>query len=161
MDEVGVIALLIVGIDYMAMFVADPSKKPTDIYLYTLHRTRVAMLTEGATDAEKALAGQHWMYSVDLLKKGVIIFAGRTLDMTADSFATVVIRAVFRSRGAQDWRVRCRGEGRPVSSARVSLSGHADGDAAVTRATGERCIRRARDISSSGPHNPECGHFAV
>jgi uncharacterized protein YciI len=51
------------------------------------------MLTEGATDAEKALAAQHWMYSVDLLKKGIIIFAGRTLDTTADSFASVVIRA--------------------------------------------------------------------
>jgi uncharacterized protein YciI len=51
------------------------------------------MLTEGATDAEKALAAQHWMYSVDLLKKGAIIFAGRTLDTTAESFAAVVIRA--------------------------------------------------------------------
>ena len=40
-----------------------------------------------------ALAAQHWMYSVDLLKKGVIIFGGRTLDTTADSLTAVVIRA--------------------------------------------------------------------
>ena len=37
------------------MFIADPSRKPTDIFLYTLHPTRPAMLTEGATDGEKAM----------------------------------------------------------------------------------------------------------
>lgn len=48
-------------------------------------------------DAERALAAQHRMYSVDLLKKGVILFAGRTLDTTADSFAAVVMRANFEA----------------------------------------------------------------
>ena len=75
------------------MFIADPSRKPTDIFLYTLHPTRPAMLTAGATDAEKAMAGQHWAHSIELLKKGVIIFAGRTMNTTPDSFASCVIRA--------------------------------------------------------------------
>ena len=75
------------------MFIADPSKPPNDIFMYTLHPTRVDMLTKGSTDAEKALAGQHWMHSIDLLKKGVIIYAGRTMDTTAESHATVVFRA--------------------------------------------------------------------
>jgi uncharacterized protein YciI len=75
------------------MFIADPSRKPTDIFLYTLHPTRPAMLTAGATDAEKMMAGQHWAHSIELLKKGVIIFAGRTMNTTPDSFASCVIRA--------------------------------------------------------------------
>jgi uncharacterized protein YciI len=51
------------------------------------------MLTEGATAEERRLAGEHWAYSRDLLAREVIIFAGRTLTPTADSFALVVIRA--------------------------------------------------------------------
>ena len=51
------------------------------------------MLTGGSTDAEKALAAQHWAYSQDLLAKGIVIFGGRTLITTEDSFASVVIRA--------------------------------------------------------------------
>jgi uncharacterized protein YciI len=61
--------------------------------MYTLHPTRPSMLTEGSTDAEKALAGQHWAYSIELLKKGMVIFGGRTMVTTDDSFAIVVIRA--------------------------------------------------------------------
>lgn len=51
------------------------------------------MLTEGATEAEKVLAARHWAYSQKLLAKKIVIFAGRTVDKTADSFATCVIRA--------------------------------------------------------------------
>ena len=79
------------------MFIADPSKPPNDILMYTLHPARVDMLTKGSTDAEKALAAQHWMHSIDLLKKGVSIYAGWTTDTTADSHATVVFRA--KSKG--------------------------------------------------------------
>jgi uncharacterized protein YciI len=75
------------------MHVADPWQVPTTVFLYTLHPTRLAMLTEGATPAEQALAAQHWAYSRDLLERGIVIFAGRTLARDADSFATVVIRA--------------------------------------------------------------------
>jgi len=75
------------------MHVANPMEKPTDIYMYTLQPTRLAMLTEGATDAEKILAAQHWAYSQDLLVRQIVIFAGRTLDTTPDAFANVVIRA--------------------------------------------------------------------
>jgi uncharacterized protein len=74
------------------MHVADPLRIPSNIYLYTLRPTRPAMLTAGPTDAEKALAAQHWAYSQDLLAKNIIIFAGRTLDTTAESFAICVIR---------------------------------------------------------------------
>jgi uncharacterized protein YciI len=76
------------------MFIADPSKPPADVFMYTLHPTRVDMLTKGSADVEKALAAQHWMHSIELLKKGVIMFAGRTIDTSAESHATVVFRAI-------------------------------------------------------------------
>jgi len=75
------------------MFVANPAEVPSDVFMYTLQAARPAMLVEGPTDAEKALAAAHWMYSVDLLKRQVILFAGRTVDKTEASFASCVIRA--------------------------------------------------------------------
>src|SRR6266446_6238431 len=92
------------------MYIADPRLVPHDIFAYTLHPTRLGMLTEGATPEERTLAGQHWAYSQDLLTRGVIIFAGRTVSPTADSFALVVIRAASleaaRTIAANDPAVR-------------------------------------------------------
>lgn len=75
------------------MHVADPRQTPAGLYLYTLHPTRLAMLTEGPTPDEMALAGQHWAYSQELLGRGVLFFGGRTLATDASSFAMVAIRA--------------------------------------------------------------------
>ena len=75
------------------MHVADPRQVPTTVFMYTLHPTRLAMLTEGATPEERALAARHWAYSQELLARGVIVFAGRTLNRDADSFAVTAIRA--------------------------------------------------------------------
>jgi uncharacterized protein YciI len=74
------------------MHIANPLQKPSHVFMYTLHPTRLAMLTEGATDEEKALAARHWAYSQDLLAKNIMVFAGRTLVTTADSLAICVIR---------------------------------------------------------------------
>jgi uncharacterized protein YciI len=75
------------------MHVANPQRPPKDVYMYTLEPTRPAMLTDGATDDEKVLAARHWAYSQELLARGNVIFAGRTMVRTPDSFAIVVIRA--------------------------------------------------------------------
>ena len=92
------------------MHIADPRQVPQGIFAYTVHPTRLAMLTEGATPEERAMAGQHWGYSQDLLTRGVIVFAGRTVSPTADSFALVVIRApsleAARTIAADDPAVR-------------------------------------------------------
>ncbi len=58
------------------MHIANPLEKPKNVFMYTLHLTRTAMLTEGPTDTERALAGAHWACSIELLKRGVIVFAG-------------------------------------------------------------------------------------
>jgi len=75
------------------MRIANPLQIPSGIYLYTLHPTRLAMLTDGATPEEQMTAARHWAYSQDLLKRGIIVFAGRTLTRDAASFASCVIRA--------------------------------------------------------------------
>ena len=75
------------------MPIADPRQIPSGVYLYTLHPTRLAMLTEGATPEEQQTAARHWIYSQELLKRGAIVFAGRTLTRDESSFATCVIRA--------------------------------------------------------------------
>ena len=75
------------------MYIADPRQIPHGVFAYTLHPTRLAMLRDGATPEERTLAGEHWAYSQDLLRRHVVIFAGRIVSTTADSFALLVIRA--------------------------------------------------------------------
>lgn len=75
------------------MHVADPRQVPSGIFAYTLQPTRLTMLTGGPTPEERAYAARHWEYSLALLARGVLVFGGRTIATTADSFAIVVIRA--------------------------------------------------------------------
>ena len=75
------------------MQIADPRHVPTGLFLYTLRPVRLAMLTDGATPDEQALAAQHWSYSQELLTQGTLIFAGRTLHRDPTTFAFAVVRA--------------------------------------------------------------------
>ena len=75
------------------MHIADPRQVPTGLFLYVLRPARLAMLTDGATPDEQALAARHWMYSQELLTQGTLIFAGRTLQRDPTTFAFAVIRA--------------------------------------------------------------------
>ena len=75
------------------MHIADPRQFPSGIFLYMLHPARLEMLAEGPTPEEQALAGRHWDYSQELLARGVVVFAGRTLARDDGSFAFVVVRA--------------------------------------------------------------------
>src|SRR5262245_60061983 len=74
------------------MHITDPRQVPSGVFLYTLRPAGLAMLTEGPTAEEQALAARHWAYSQDLLRRGVMVFAGRTLTRDAGSFAFAVIR---------------------------------------------------------------------
>jgi uncharacterized protein YciI len=75
------------------MHIADPRQVPTGLFLYTLRPTRLAMLTEGATPEEQAIAGRHWAYSQELLTRGTLVFAGRTMQRDPTTFAFAVVRA--------------------------------------------------------------------
>jgi uncharacterized protein len=75
------------------MHIADPRQVPTGLFLYTLRPARLAMLTDGPTPDEQALAARHWIYSQELLTTGTLVFAGRTLQRDPTTFAFAVIRA--------------------------------------------------------------------
>ena len=75
------------------MHIADPSQVPSGVFLYTLRPARAGMLTDGPTVEEQALVGGHWAYSQELLARGILFFAGRTLTADVNSFAVVAIRA--------------------------------------------------------------------
>ena len=75
------------------MHIADPRQVPTGLFLYMLRPARLAMLTDGATLDEQALAARHWVYSQELLTQGTLIFAGRTPQRDPTTFAFAVIRA--------------------------------------------------------------------
>ena len=75
------------------MHIADPRQVPTGLFLYTLRPVRLAMLTDGATPDEQMLAARHWSYSQDLLTRGTLVFAGRTLNRDPATFAFAVVRA--------------------------------------------------------------------
>ncbi|MEI9864207.1 MAG: hypothetical protein WDN00_06570 [Limisphaerales bacterium] len=47
-------------------------------FLYRLELTRVQMLTEGPTEREVAVVGEHFEYLQKLVAEGVVFMAGRT-----------------------------------------------------------------------------------
>ena len=61
-------------------------------FLYRIQPTRLAMLIE-ATPEESALVGQHFDYLQALLRRGVLILAGRTLNTDGSGFGIVIFNA--------------------------------------------------------------------
>lgn len=72
---------------------SNPFLEPTTIYLYTLELVRPAIKTEGPTELEAASVKHHWAHLQDLAAKEQLIFAGRTLSVDENGFASVVIHA--------------------------------------------------------------------
>ena len=62
-------------------------------YLYRIQPIRDGMLKTGATEDEKTIVGQHFSYLQELIGKGVLVMAGRTLNTDNSSFGIVVFRA--------------------------------------------------------------------
>lgn len=62
-------------------------------FLYRIQPTRPAMLTEGPTDEEAAIVGEHFAYLQGLTAQGTVILAGRTLNTDESSFGIVIFNA--------------------------------------------------------------------
>ena len=60
-------------------------------YLYRIQPTRVAMLAEGCTPEEDAVADAHFAYLERLSAEGVVVHAGRTLTEDEASFGVVIL----------------------------------------------------------------------
>ncbi len=72
---------------------SNPFLEPTNVFMYMLKPTRLAITTEGPTEAEIPDVARHWAYLQELTARGILIFAGRTLVTTEEGFASVVFRA--------------------------------------------------------------------
>lgn len=79
---------------------ANPFLEPTTIFMYTLELLRPEIKTKGPTEAEAATVKRHWAHLQDLLTSGKLIFAGRTLSIDENGFASVVFRADFEEEAA-------------------------------------------------------------
>ena len=62
-------------------------------FLYQIRPNRMAMLTEGPTDAEAAILGQHVQFLTQKAEEGVVILAGRTQTADPDTFGIVIFSA--------------------------------------------------------------------
>ncbi len=65
----------------------------TQHYLYRIQPTRLEMLSEGPSAQEAEIITKHFDYLSDLALRGVVILAGRTLNVDEDSFGIVIFRA--------------------------------------------------------------------
>ena len=62
-------------------------------YLYRIRPTRVEMLTDGPTDAEARIVGEHFEYLKALAEAGRLLIAGRTLTADDSTFGIAVFTA--------------------------------------------------------------------
>lgn len=62
-------------------------------YLYTIHPSRLEMLTHGPTPEEAEIVAQHFAYLKQLTEQGVVVLAGRTLNTDTSSFGIVILQA--------------------------------------------------------------------
>lgn len=62
-------------------------------YLYRIQPVRPAMLTDSPTPEEQSATSDHFNYLKDLMAKGVVILAGRTLNTDYSSFGIVIFNA--------------------------------------------------------------------
>lgn len=65
----------------------------TTQYLYRIKPTRLEMLSEGPTERETEITSQHFEYLKGLIEKGVVILAGRTLNVDESTFGIVILNA--------------------------------------------------------------------
>jgi uncharacterized protein len=72
----------------------NPNAAPPNLeFLYRIRPSRPEMLSVGPTEAESALIGRHFDYLRDLTDRGIVLLAGRTLDVDPPSHGIVVFRA--------------------------------------------------------------------
>lgn len=62
-------------------------------YLYRLMPIRLGILTEGPTEHEAAIVGDHFAYLEQLTSQGRVLMAGRTLTTDENTFGIVVLVA--------------------------------------------------------------------
>ena len=62
-------------------------------FLYRLQPTRLGMLTDGPTEQEAHVVGEHFAYLNRLTEEGTVLMAGRTLNADENTFGIAVLVA--------------------------------------------------------------------
>lgn len=62
-------------------------------YLYKIQPVRLEMFSEGPTEAESRIVSDHFSYLKDLVERGAVILAGRTLNNDYSSFGIIIFKA--------------------------------------------------------------------
>ena len=62
-------------------------------FLYSIQPKRVEMLVEGPSEEEQEIIAAHFEYLKGLQERGVLILAGRTLNVDESSFGIVIFNA--------------------------------------------------------------------
>jgi uncharacterized protein YciI len=70
-------------------------------FLYRIQPVRLGMLTEGPTDREAAIVGDHFRYLQRLVAEGTVLMAGRTLNADDRTFGIVVFVAASEARASE------------------------------------------------------------
>src|SRR5262249_39935275 len=85
-----VATVLILGILTSVTASQDAKEKQ---WVYRIQASRIEMLKNGPTTEEMGILQDHFNHLKELTTKGVVIFAGRTLNDDDTSFGIVVFRA--------------------------------------------------------------------
>jgi uncharacterized protein YciI len=70
-------------------------------YLYRIQPARLGMLTDGPTERESEIVGEHFEYLQRLTAEGTVLMAGRTLNDDERTFGIVVFVAESEPAAAE------------------------------------------------------------
>ena len=62
-------------------------------YIYRIQPVRPSMLSEGPTEDEIRITGEHFEYLQRLMRDGILILAGRTLTSDYSAFGIAIFKA--------------------------------------------------------------------
>ena len=62
-------------------------------FLYRIQPARLGMLTEGPTERETQVLGEHFAYLAGLTDQGTVLMAGRTLNSDERTFGIAILVA--------------------------------------------------------------------
>jgi len=66
-------------------------------WLYRIQPARDGMLADGPMPEEERVVGEHFEYLKELAEKGIVLLAGRTLNVDPSSFGIVIFKALDES----------------------------------------------------------------
>lgn len=76
----------------------------SQLFLYKIQPVRLEMLTDGATPEEEQTVSCHIDYLKNLKETGVVLLAGRTLNLDPSSFGIVIFKAGSEAEARQIMR---------------------------------------------------------